>query len=83
MKAFNDTNVSIAYVFLCEPHSKIAEHIICQEYDNVYWSCNVVEEFQDRIGDKQDYLLEFYEKLEINNVKRVYSWCELEHLINN
>ena len=86
MKAFNDTNVSIAYVFLCEPHSKIAEHIICQEYDDVYWSCNVVEEFQDRVGDKQDYLLGFYEKLEIELYgyrKLYYSFTQLENFANN
>ena len=35
MKAFNDANVPIAYVFLFEPQCVMARHIICDEYDEV------------------------------------------------
>ena len=30
-----------------------------------YWSENVFDEFQDRVGEKQVNLLRFYEKLEM------------------
>lgn len=75
MKAFNDTNVPVAYVFLFEPQCVMARHIICDEYDEVYWSENVVDEFQDRVGEKQVNLLRFYEKLEIE----LYSYRKFEY----
>ena len=75
MKAFNDTNVPIAYVFLFEPQCVMARHIICDEYDEVYWSENVVDEFQNRVGEKQENLLRFYEKLEIE----LYSYRKFEY----
>lgn len=86
MKAFNDTNVSIAYVFLFEPQNKISQHIICKEYDEVYWSNNVFGEFQDCVSEKQDNLLEFYEKLEIELYsygKLDYSFKQLENFAKN
>ena len=79
MKAFNDTNVPIAYVFLFEPQCVMARHIICDEYDDVYWSENVVDEFQDRVGEKQENLLRFYEKLEIE----LYSYRKFEYSLSN
>ena len=86
MKAFNDTNVPVAYVFLFEPQCVIARHIICDEYNVVYWSENVVDEFQDRVGEKRVNLLRFYEKLEIElyNYRRFeYSLRQLEKFAEN
>ena len=40
-----------------------------------YWSENVVDEFQDRVGEKQENLLRFYEKLEIE----LYSYRKFEY----
>lgn len=77
MKAFNDTNVPVAYVFLFEPQCVIANHIICEEYDEVYWSENVVDEFQDRVTEKKNNLIRFYEKLEIE----LYSYRKFEYSI--
>lgn len=75
MKAFNDSNVPVAYVFLFEPQCLIARHIICDEYNTVFWSENVVDEFQDRVGEKRENLLLFYEKLEIE----MYSYRKFEY----
>ena len=85
MKAFNDTNVSIAYVFLFEVHNTIAKHIF-QEYDDLYWSSRVFDEFLDRVGEKQDHLLSFYEKLEMELYfyrKLYFNFSQLEDFANN
>ena len=86
MKSFNDTNVSIAYVFLFEPQNEIAKHIICKEYDEVYWSSNVVNEFQNRVVEKKDYLLSFFDKLQMelyDYSKLYYSFKQLEDFAKN
>lgn len=86
MKAFNDTNVSIAYVFLFEPQSRIAEHIICKEYDEIYWSCKVVDEFQNRVVEKKDYVLSFFDKLQIElyDYRKLYfKFTQLEDYAKN
>ena len=59
--SFVDTNIVIAYVFLLEPKNKIAEYILTQEYDNIYCSDNVFNEFNDRSFEKKENLLSFYE----------------------
>ena len=86
MKSFNDTNVPIAYVFLFEPQNEIAKHIICKEYCEVYWSSNVVDEFQNRVVEKKDYLLSFFDKLQIElyaHSKLYYSFKQLEDFAKN
>ena len=47
MKAFNDTNVPVAYVFLFEPQCVMARHIICDEYDEVYPEDQICQEDDD------------------------------------
>ena len=36
MESFIDTNVSISYVFLFEPHCKYAKYIFKEEYSKIY-----------------------------------------------
>ena len=74
MKSFIDTNVSISYVFLFEPHCKYAEYIFNEEYSKIYWSNNVCLEFENRVIEKRNKLLNFYNNLmvEVNNYNKMY-----------
>lgn len=64
MDTFLDTNVPIAYLFLFEPSNSYSEKIF-EEYDDIYWSSNVINEFNNRVSEKQEYILEFYYDLDI------------------
>ncbi len=63
MDSFVDTNIPIAYVFSIDPHNKKSEFIF-DNYDAIYWSKNVYDEFSLRCDEKLCNLIEFYEDFE-------------------
>lgn len=86
MEAFTDTNVPISYVFLFEPKNKIADYILSNEYDTVYWSGKVVTEFQNRTIEKKDNLLDFFDELQLELYdyrKLYYRLSQLEDFAKN
>lgn len=83
-KVFLDTNVLIAWVFLINSlHAKSEE--VFKVYSEFFWSNFVKNEFDASYGDKLDYLLDFFRKLQKfleNPEKEFYSIDDLFKFAN-
>lgn len=62
MNSFVDTNVSIAYTFRIDPFNNNSVNAF-EDYDLIFWSNFVKEEFNKVFISKKDVLVRFYKKL--------------------
>ena len=58
MECFLDTNIPLAYVFSIEPNHKKANYIF-NEYDKLFWSKLVLNEFNNRFNIKYQHISYF------------------------
>ena len=82
-KAFGDTCIFIAITFLINSHYTRAKNVF-NTYDEIFWSINVKNEFNNRFDEKYDKLLEIFsdiqEELEKIN-KEFYCITDLKKYI--
>ena len=62
MNSFVDTNVSIAYIFSIDPLNNKSMKVF-REYNNIYWSEHVKNEYKKVFNNKRKILVKFYKDL--------------------